>query len=78
MGPGTLTASWQTLRDRLPAEALSELSARVQPRWDSIVRALSAAPQRVHGDVHGGNILTDGRKVTGIIDATTCRWLRAV
>jgi len=68
MGPGTLTASWQTLRDRLPAEALSELSARVQPRWDSIVRALSAAPQRVHGDVHGGNILTDGRKVTGIID----------
>lgn len=68
VGPGTLTASWQVLRDRLPAEALSGLSARVRPRWDSIVRALSAAPQRVHGDVHGGNILTDGRKVTGIID----------
>jgi aminoglycoside phosphotransferase (APT) family kinase protein len=29
---------------------------------------LSAAPQRVHGDVHGGNILADGREVTGIID----------
>jgi Ser/Thr protein kinase RdoA (MazF antagonist) len=67
-GPGTLTASWQTLRDRLPADALCGLSARVQPRWDSTVRALSAAPQRVHGDVHGGNILTDGREVTGIID----------
>jgi aminoglycoside phosphotransferase (APT) family kinase protein len=40
----------------------------MQPRWDSIVQALSAAPQRVHGDVHGGNILTHGRKATGIID----------
>jgi Ser/Thr protein kinase RdoA (MazF antagonist) len=68
IGPGTLTASWRTLQGRLPADALSGLSARVRPRWDSIVRALSAAPQRVHGDVHGGNILTDGRKVTGIID----------
>ena len=68
VGPGTLIASWQVLRDRLPADAFSGLSARVQPRWDPIVRALSAAPQRVHGDVHGGNILTDGRDVTGIID----------
>ena len=68
IGPGTLTASWRTLQGRLPADALSGLSARVRPRWDSTVRALSAAPQPVHGDVHGGNILTDGRKVTGIID----------
>jgi Ser/Thr protein kinase RdoA (MazF antagonist) len=68
VGPGTLTASWRTLQDRLPADALGGLSARVQPRWDSIVRALSAPLQRVHGDVHGGNILTDGQEVTGIID----------
>lgn len=68
VGPGTLIASWQVLEDGLPADIFSRLSARVRPRWDSIVRALSAAPQRVHGDVHGGNILTDGREVTGIID----------
>lgn len=68
VGPGLLTAMWQTAEDRLPAAALSGLSERIRPRWDSIVQALSAAPQRVHGDVHGGNIFTDGQKVTGIID----------
>ena len=68
VGPGTLIASWHVLEDGLPADMFSGLSARVRPRWDSVVRALSAAPQRVHGDVHGGNILTDGREVTGIID----------
>jgi Ser/Thr protein kinase RdoA (MazF antagonist) len=68
VGPGQLTAWWQTAEDHLPAAALAELSARIRPRWDSIGRALSAAPQRVHGDVHGGNLLTDGREVTGIID----------
>lgn len=68
VGPGLLTAWWQTVEDRLPAAALTELSARMRPRWDSMVRALSAAPQRVHGDVHGGNLLTDGQQVTGIID----------
>jgi Ser/Thr protein kinase RdoA (MazF antagonist) len=68
VGPGSLQASWQTMEDRLPAAALTELSAHIRPRWDSIVQALSAAPQRVHGDVHGGNILTAGQEVTGIID----------
>jgi Ser/Thr protein kinase RdoA (MazF antagonist) len=68
VGPDSNKASWQTVEDRLPAAAVAELSARVRPRWDSIVQALSAAPQRVHGDVHGGNILTDGQEVTGIID----------
>jgi Ser/Thr protein kinase RdoA (MazF antagonist) len=68
VGPDLLTALWQTAEDRLPAAALTGLSARIRPRWDSIVQALSAAPQRVHGDVHGGNILTDGQEVTGIID----------
>jgi Ser/Thr protein kinase RdoA (MazF antagonist) len=33
-----------------------------------MARALSSTPQRVHGDVHGGNILTVGQQVTGIID----------
>jgi Ser/Thr protein kinase RdoA (MazF antagonist) len=66
--PGLLTALWGTAEDRLPAAALAGLSARVRPRWDSILQALSAAPQRVHGDVNPGNILTDGREVTGIID----------
>jgi len=68
VGPGLLTALWETAEARLPAAALTELSARIRPRWDSIVQALSAAPQRVHGDVHGGNLLTDGQEVTGIID----------
>ncbi len=68
IGPGLLTALWQTVQDRLPADALTGLSARIRPRWDSIIQALSAASQRVHGDVHGGNILTGGQEVTGIID----------
>jgi Ser/Thr protein kinase RdoA (MazF antagonist) len=68
IGPGLLTANWQTIQDRLPAAAFAELSARIRPRWDSIVQALSAPQQLVHGDVHGGNILTDGQEVTGIID----------
>jgi Ser/Thr protein kinase RdoA (MazF antagonist) len=68
VGPGALRALWQTAEDHLPAPALTALSARIRPRWDLIVQALSAAPQRVHGDVHGGNILTTGHEVTGIID----------
>jgi Ser/Thr protein kinase RdoA (MazF antagonist) len=68
VGPGLLTAWWQTAEDRLPAAALTELSARIRPRWAAMARALSAAPQRVHGDVHGENLLTDGQEVTGIID----------
>jgi Ser/Thr protein kinase RdoA (MazF antagonist) len=68
VGPGVLTSCWQTMQERLPAAALTELSARLRPRWDSMVQALSATPQRVHGDVHGGNFLTDGQEVTGIID----------
>lgn len=68
IGPALLTALWQTAENRLPPRALTELSARIRPRWESIVRALSAAPQRVHGDVHGGNLLTCGQEVTGIID----------
>jgi Ser/Thr protein kinase RdoA (MazF antagonist) len=68
VGPGTLKAIWRTIAGRLPAAVVTELSARIQPRWDSIVQALSAAPQRIHGDVHGANFLTDGPEVTGIID----------
>jgi Ser/Thr protein kinase RdoA (MazF antagonist) len=66
--PGELSVMWQTVEDRLPAEAVTELSTRIRPRWDSIGQALSASPQRVHGDVHGANLLTDGQQVTGIID----------
>jgi Ser/Thr protein kinase RdoA (MazF antagonist) len=68
VGPGLLPAWWRTAKDRLPAAAFTELSACIRPRWDVIVQALSAAPQRIHGDVHGGNLLTDGQDVTGIID----------
>jgi Ser/Thr protein kinase RdoA (MazF antagonist) len=68
VGPGLLAALWQTAEERLPAAALIALSARVRPRWDSIIQALSAVPQRIHGDVHGGNLLTVGQEVTGIID----------
>jgi Ser/Thr protein kinase RdoA (MazF antagonist) len=63
-----LEAWRQTVQDRLQADALTGLAARIQPRWDSMVQAMSAAPQRVHGDVHGGNLLTVGQEVTGIID----------
>ena len=68
VGPELLPVLWQTMEDRLPAAVLAELSAHVRPRWESIVAALSVARQRIHGDVHGGNILTDGQQVTGIID----------
>jgi Ser/Thr protein kinase RdoA (MazF antagonist) len=68
VGPGVLGALWQTVQGRLPAAALTGLSARVRPRWDSMLQALSAPSQRIHGDVHGGNLLTDGQQVTGIID----------
>jgi Ser/Thr protein kinase RdoA (MazF antagonist) len=68
IGPGQLESLWRTAQARLPAAAVTELSGRLRPRWDAMVRALAAAPQRVHGDVHGGNLLTDGQEVTGIID----------
>jgi Ser/Thr protein kinase RdoA (MazF antagonist) len=68
VGPGSHKANWRTAERRLGAAALAGLSARIEPRWDSVVQALSAAPQRVHGDVHGANILTDGQEVSGIID----------
>jgi Ser/Thr protein kinase RdoA (MazF antagonist) len=68
VGPDVPAALWHTAEERLPAAALAGLSARIRPRWDLIIRALSRAPQRVHGDVHGGNLLTDGQEVTGIID----------
>ena len=32
VGPGLLTAWWQTAEDRLPAAAVTELSARIRPR----------------------------------------------
>jgi Ser/Thr protein kinase RdoA (MazF antagonist) len=68
VGPGVLTEMWPRLQDSLLAGAFAELSAVIRLRWDAMLQALSAAPQRVHGDVHGGNILTDGQEVTGIID----------
>lgn len=68
VGPGALKACWQSMRERLPAAALAGLSGHLAPRRGAMVRALSAPKQLVHGDVHGGNILTDGRSVTGIID----------
>lgn len=64
VGPRQLTATWQAVRDGLPPDVL----ARVEPRWDWMVRAVSVPHQRVHGDVHGGNLLTVGQEVTGIID----------
>jgi len=52
VGPGLLGALWRTMEERLPAAALTEMAARGRPRWESIIQALSGAPQRVHGDVH--------------------------
>lgn len=53
VGPGLLTAWWQTVDDHLPAAALTELSARIRPRWESIVQALSAAPRPWAGNTEG-------------------------
>jgi hypothetical protein len=50
-----LALLWQTAEERRPAAALTALSARVRPRWDPIIQALSAAQQRIHRDVHGGS-----------------------
>jgi Ser/Thr protein kinase RdoA (MazF antagonist) len=55
VGPGLLALLWQTAEERRPAAALTALSARVRPRWDPIIQALSAAQQRIHRDVHGGS-----------------------
>ena len=52
----------------LPAAAGADLAPLVDRWWGAIARALAAPLQRVHGDVHGGNVLTDGERVTGIID----------
>jgi len=68
VGPDTLPPIWRTVEQRLPADVVARLDALVRPRWDRMLEALSAPPQRIHGDVHGGNLLTVGHEVTGIID----------
>lgn len=68
VGPETLEAVWRTAQDCLAADAVTALAARVEPRWDPMLRALSAPSQRIHGDMHGGNVLTAGHEITAIID----------
>lgn len=69
VGPNAFVEAWQRLRDRLPATSFEPLAERVEPWRGAILHALADPhKQRVHGDVHGANVLTDRRTVTGIID----------
>lgn len=63
VGPDTFTECWARIRNRVGIDEC------VEPWRDEIMRALAEPHrQRVHGDAHGANILTDRRTVTGIID----------
>ena len=69
LGPDRWSQTWQRLETALPTAVFEDLAKRVGPWCKSITHALNDPHlQRVHGDVHGGNILTDHRTVTGIID----------
>ncbi|MGH3489795.1 MAG: phosphotransferase enzyme family protein [Actinopolymorphaceae bacterium] len=67
--PATFSEAWQRLESGLPAAVFDGLAAYIEPWQEAIIHALDGPHrQRVHGDVHGANILTDDRQVTGIID----------
>jgi Ser/Thr protein kinase RdoA (MazF antagonist) len=69
LGPDRFLELWRHLEIALPASVLADLTACVDPWLEAMLRALDEPHvQRVHGDVHGGNILTDHGAVTGIID----------
>jgi Ser/Thr protein kinase RdoA (MazF antagonist) len=60
---------WERLEATLPAPEWEEIAGLVRPWRLSIEDALTDPHrQRVHGDVHGANLLTNERTVTGIID----------
>ncbi len=69
LGPDRFPELWRHLEATLPAPVFDDLAGRVRPWREAITRALGDPHvQRVHGDVHGGNILTDHDAVTGVID----------
>jgi Ser/Thr protein kinase RdoA (MazF antagonist) len=68
-GPDWFPETWRHLKATLPTTVFDDVAERVGPWQEAIMHALGDPHlQRVHGDVHGGNILTDHRAVTGIID----------
>lgn len=65
----SLDRAWRRIEARLPAAGLADLTEVVGPWWPAMAAALDGPRrQRVHGDAHGANILTDRGVVTGIID----------
>lgn len=54
----------------LPADGLRATLADCLDRFDTVVRpALASMPvQVIHTDFHGDNLLTDGQRITGILD----------
>lgn len=65
----SLDVAWRRIEARLPATELADLTEVVRPWWSAMAAALDGpCRQRVHGDAHGGNILTDNDVVTGIVD----------
>lgn len=79
--PNPRTARWRDFfRDQrllyMAREALAakRLPARVMTRVEALAARLEgwidevATPSLVHGDLWGGNILSDGQRITGLID----------
>lgn len=68
--PGLDAGVWRVLENGLPAATFAELAGRIRPWQSRIAAALDDPhPHRVHGDMHGGNILiADDHTVAGIVD----------
>jgi Ser/Thr protein kinase RdoA (MazF antagonist) len=68
--PALPPETWRQLKSGLSRALFDELVERIKPWQDAIEACVDdPSPQRVHGDVHGGNILiADDHTVSGIID----------
>ncbi|HVX44593.1 MAG TPA: phosphotransferase [Mycobacteriales bacterium] len=67
---GLDTGVWRVLRARLAPDVFAGWAERIRP-WSGRIDAALDDPhrQRVHGDMHGGNILLgDDHTVSGIVD----------
>ncbi len=69
-GSGLLPEVARTLPSRLAGDGLRGALAGFLDRFDAVVRpALATVPvQVIHTDFHGDNLLTDGSRITGILD----------
>jgi Ser/Thr protein kinase RdoA (MazF antagonist) len=66
---GRLSSCRDRLESDLPPNTWHALASLIDPWMDSMRESFEVtAPQRIHGDAHGGNLLFDGNSVSGIID----------